>query len=167
MPHPATLDDESLLRDCTQKQARRSGPGGQHRNKVETAVILYHKPTGVSAEASERRSKAENQRVAVRRLRMRLAIEVRSEPDSEESPSELWRSRVRKGRIAINAEHRDLPSLIAEALDVLGACEWDTAAASQGLGCSATQLVKLLKIERGALDKLNAQRKLLGLHPLK
>ena len=60
------------------RHERRSGPGGQHRNKVSTAVVITHRPTGVRAEANERRSQAENHREAVRRLRVRLAVEVRS-----------------------------------------------------------------------------------------
>ena len=53
-PHPARLTADRLLGECSQKFMRRSGPGGQNRNKVETAVILTHRPTGVSAEANER-----------------------------------------------------------------------------------------------------------------
>ena len=79
--HPAGLDDERLLGACEQKFLRRSGPGGQNRNKVETAVILRHGPSGLVAEANERRSQSENRREALRRLRFLLAIEVRTPVD--------------------------------------------------------------------------------------
>ena len=52
--HPSALESEILLRGCTERRVRRSGPGGQHRNKVETGVVLRHESTGVEAEASER-----------------------------------------------------------------------------------------------------------------
>lgn len=65
--HPACLPAAELLAAHDETRTRRSGPGGQHRNKVETAVVLLHQPTGIKAEASERRSKAENRRVALRR----------------------------------------------------------------------------------------------------
>ena len=68
--HPAAISPEVLLRQCVESRTRRSGPGGQHRNKVETAVVLRHEPTGVTAEASERRSQAENRIVALARLRL-------------------------------------------------------------------------------------------------
>ena len=54
--HPASLDVQRLLVDCESRRERRGGPGGQHRNKVETAVVLRHLPTGIVAEANERRS---------------------------------------------------------------------------------------------------------------
>ena len=58
--HPAATRAEQLLAECEVRRLRRSGPGGQHRNKVETAVALRHLPTGVQAEANERRSQAQN-----------------------------------------------------------------------------------------------------------
>ena len=41
-PHPAALDTELLARQCDFRATRRGGPGGQNRNKVETAVILVN-----------------------------------------------------------------------------------------------------------------------------
>lgn len=49
--HPAALDPADLLTQVTEMRTRRIGPGGQHRNKAETAVVLVHRRTGISAEA--------------------------------------------------------------------------------------------------------------------
>src|SRR5262249_34131870 len=65
--HFAALDPEVLAAQCEFRTTRRSGPGGQNRNKVETAVILTHRKTGVSATASERRTQGENRRAALKR----------------------------------------------------------------------------------------------------
>lgn len=161
--HPAALDPDRLLGECEQRFTRRSGPGGQNRNKVETAVILRHRPTGLSAEASERRTQGENREQALFRLRLLLALEVRRPADG--SPSELWRSRCRGGRIAVNPAHVDYPALLAEALDVVAALDDDARAAAETLGCSTTQLVNLLRDEPRALLSINARRAAAGNHP--
>jgi hypothetical protein len=92
-PHPACLDEEDLLAQCTLTRSRSSGPGGQHRNKVESQVILLHTPTGLTAQAAERRTAAENKRVAVRRLRLTLAVEHRCPVPRGGIGSDLWKSR--------------------------------------------------------------------------
>src|SRR5262245_62118596 len=107
MWHPASLPPAELLAQCQTRRTRRSGPGGQHRNKVETAVVLTHVPTGLRAEANERRSQAENLRMALFRLRVNLALEVRQLKGA--APSALWQSRCRGGRIVLSAEHDDFP----------------------------------------------------------
>jgi hypothetical protein len=163
--HPACWPVEKLLERCEVRHERRSGPGGQHRNKVSTAVVLTHRPTGVNAEANERRSQTENLRAALRRLRVRLALEVRS-TTPHESPSKLWRSRVSGKRLLINPEHDDFPALLAEALDEVVAAEYDLSAAANTLGVSASQLLKLLQIEPAAWTAVNEQRRQRGLRPL-
>lgn len=162
--HPARLPIAELLADCDERRLRRSGPGGQHRNKVETAVVLTHRPTGVAAEANERRSQQQNREVATHRLRVRLAVEHR-EPANEE-PTELWCSRSKEARIAVNPQHEDFPALLAEALDQIAAADWNEATAAERLGVSRTQLVKLLGLAPEARQLLNGHRAAQGLKPL-
>ena len=165
-PHPATLRNDALLAACDVRRQRRSGPGGQHRNKVETAIFIEHTTIGVTAESCERRSQEANRQQAIFRLRVNLAIDVRSDV-ADEPPSELWRSRCRGGKVAISTEHEDFPAILAEALDHIHNHEWDVKAAAQALDCSTSQLVKLLQKEPRALAVVNQHRRRLDLHPLK
>lgn len=164
--HPAALDDDALLAQCDQKFLRRSGPGGQNRNKVETAVVLHHRPTGLVAEANERRSQGENREAALRRLRIDLALAVRRPVGPHDPPSPLWRSRLKGGRIALSAEHADAPAILAEALDAWADRAGDIPAAAAVLGCSASQLVKLFKLEPKVFTAVNRDRLARGLRPL-
>jgi hypothetical protein len=160
MFHPAQLPIDDLLAACNFQRTRRSGPGGQHRNKVETAVVVEYLPTGLRAEANERRSQEQNRQMALHRLRVKLALEVRTPPLAE--VSELWRSRTTGGKLAINSEHDDFPALLSEALDMIADAEFEIAAAAPRLGVSSSQLVRLLKLEPAVIASVNRERRLRG-----
>lgn len=164
--HPAAVPVEQLLAECQIRRGRRSGPGGQHRNKVETAIVITHQPTGVKGEATERRSQEQNRQMAVFRLRVNLALNVRTRRPEDATPSDLWRRRCHGGRISVRSTHEDFPALLAEALDVLAACEVDIRSAAEKLAITASQLTKFLKIEPNALAQVNEHRRELGLHVL-
>lgn len=165
--HPAGWSDERLLRACEIRFVRRSGPGGQHRNKTESGVQLIFEPTGAVAEANERRSQADNRRVALGRLRRQLAVSVRQGFDASAPLPEVWQQRVQRGRIVINPQHDEFPVLLAIAMNCLAANDWEVRVSAEALGCSATQLVRFLAEEPAALSELNRQRAELGLSPLR
>ena len=71
MPHYPT-DRESLERDCEMEFFIAGGPGGQHRNKVETGVRLTHRPSGLVVTATERRSQSANRDAAYERMAEKL-----------------------------------------------------------------------------------------------
>src|SRR5438094_4027156 len=54
--------------DLEETFARSSGPGGQHVNKVSTAVTLRHRPSGISVTVQDSRSQAMNRKLARERL---------------------------------------------------------------------------------------------------
>ncbi len=62
-----TLDGEVRI-----EYYRSRGPGGQRKNKKETAVRLKHLPSGVTVTATESRYQAVNKRRAFQRLQEKL-----------------------------------------------------------------------------------------------
>jgi hypothetical protein len=165
--HPAASSPEHLWAECEVRRLRRSGPGGQHRNKVETAISLHHRPTGVRAEASERRSQAQNRSMALFRLRLNLALEVRVPLKADYASSPLWQSRCTGGMLTVSPAHDDFPTLLAEALDVLAFSSGDPKPSAAALGCTPSQLVRLLKLDPRALILVNRWRVERELHPLR
>lgn len=158
--HPAALPDEELFALCRRENTRGSGPGGQHRNRVATAVRLTHSATGLMGQASERRSQKENAVKALFRLRLNLALDYRSPLKDEDfaipyQPGPWWTSRLRGQKIRINPEHRDFPSALAEVLDLLAFHQDDLPKTAEWLGVSTSQLIKFLATEPRALGSLN------------
>ena len=108
--HPAASNPEQLITECELWAVAGRDRVGQHRNKVETAISLHHLPTGVRAEASDSRSQAQNRSVALFRLRVNLALEVRRPCDPNYVPSPLWQARCGSGVLKLSVGHDDFPS---------------------------------------------------------
>ena len=65
-------DREALEQACDMEFFVAGGPGGQHRNKVETGVRLTHRPSGIVVNATERRSQSANREAAFERMAEKL-----------------------------------------------------------------------------------------------
>ena len=65
-------DMTGRIRDIRIEYYRSRGPGGQRKNKKETAVRIRHIPTGITVIATESRSQARNRQIALKRLKERL-----------------------------------------------------------------------------------------------
>lgn len=82
------------LEDFEESFTRSSGPGGQHVNKVSTAVTLRHGPTGASVTVQDTRSQAMNRQLAWTRLLEQ--IEQRRLEERAARRAELEKERRRK-----------------------------------------------------------------------
>src|SRR5262245_20968503 len=97
------FDDARLLAECDVHAHRVGGPGGQHRNKTETAIRLVHRPSEFVVTAGETRSQHANRAAALRRLREMIAVRVRVPPGS----SSAWPDSVsiRDRRLRVSEEN--------------------------------------------------------------
>ena len=107
------FDLEKLDRQVIVEPYRSRGPGGQRKNKKETAIRLTHVPSGITVIATESRSQAANRQVAFDRPRKRLkelsrtrkrrvptrppAGAVRAQREEKKKLSERKRLRTRSG----------------------------------------------------------------------
>ncbi|KAH0713603.1 hypothetical protein KY289_009562 [Solanum tuberosum] len=147
------MSDEELMKQCELSTFKASGPGGQHRNKRESAVRLKHSPTGIIAQAVEDRSQHMNRASALSRLRVLLALKVRNniDLDTYTPPQELLQILPPKSTIRgsncgpqIGPNNPKFALGMQALLDLLFAVEGSVSDAAKKLGLSTGALSRLL-----------------------
>ncbi len=155
------LDDTALFAQCEFDRFRASGPGGQKRNKTESAVRLRHTPTSLTGEANESRSQHENRARALRRLRLTIAVTLCAPVDIEAyAPPPALAAALLKppgarasGRIEV----------MAALFDLLDASGWRLADAARTAGVSTAAIGRLLASDNEVWRAASERRAGLGL----
>ena len=159
------LSDEKLLKECRFEAFVGKGPGGQKRNKTNAAVRLTHVPTGISAIAQESRSQRENKIHALRRMRHKIAMEIRHEIDPINFRVPEWFHEYEGLRMS--EKNPFYPATVAAVLDVLKAMGWEVSRAAVMLGITTSALVRFLHDDPPVWERVNRIRGELGLEKLR
>src|SRR5207237_593077 len=100
-----TQSDDALLAQCDVQAHRASGPGGQTSTTTQSAIRLVHGPSGVTAEGKDQRSRGQNLRAALGRLREKLAKRAyRPPPRKKTRPSQGAKRRRLEGKRILGAK---------------------------------------------------------------
>lgn len=150
-----SLNDEELIKHCLIDFFKATGPGGQKKNKTESAVRLTLKDSSITASASEDRQQSINRSRALKRLRLQIAFEMRE-------PAVNW-----DGQWNMNPKNSDYPAFAACLLDNLIEHSWQVSTAAAKLDISTGQLIKLLAKDDTLWQFVNKERQKAGHKVLK
>lgn len=149
-----SMEDSTLLSQCRIDTARGRGPGGQKRNKTESAVQITHIASGISAYNDESRSQHLNKETALKRLRLEMAFKLRSECMTQPGPMPSPKSNI-------------YPLWAARVLDFLDGNGYRISETAAQLNTSTSQLVKALAKCTPLWQFVNKQRVSLGLKQIR
>jgi hypothetical protein len=153
------LSETALLAGCRFEFFRGPGPGGQKRNKTSNSVRLTHLPTGIHVLAGESRSLQENKGRAIRRLKLRIAIEIRHAIDPRCFEPPAWFAQVvQSGRLAVSHHNEHYARTAALLLDLLDSRAGRVGDAAKLVGVSTSSVVKFLEAEPQLWSAANSIR---------
>ncbi|NLB63767.1 MAG: hypothetical protein GX801_06630 [Fibrobacter sp.] len=155
------MKPEELLKHCTVQAHRGGGPGGQKRNKTFSGVRIKYSPFNLEILCNENRSPHINKSLALKRLRLSIAIKVREPIDEEvmEFPGQ-------KGRIS--SQNLLYAPWIAQVLDYFEHYQGQLKPVAEKWNLSNSALVRIFFSEKqliSEVQKIRQKNKLNRLNP--
>ena len=140
------LEEQEFLKHCLCDFYKARGPGGQKKNKTESAVRLTLKESPIAATASEDRKQSINRSKAVRRLKLQVAFEIRL-------TAVPW-----KGQLDMNPSNKLYPHFCAVLFDHFHDNDWQMSTVANIYGISTNKLVKIISKSDTLWQEVNRQR---------
>jgi hypothetical protein len=152
------LNDQELLKKCRVDTFRATGPGGQHRNKTDSAVrlTLSDEPM-INATAVEDRSQHRNRLSATKRLRREIAYQLR-----QQEITESWTEDIK-----MNIDNPRYPFFIALLLDALFIHQFKLGDSAKAIDLTTGQLNKAIQRDKQLWTYINTERQKAGLKALR
>jgi len=138
-------DDRKLFTYCVMENFQASGPGGQKRNRKFSAVRITHKSTNLSVISTETRSRSNNLRIALKKLRIKLAIEIRG-------------PNISLNRLKIALSNPMYPLWVALLFDTLWKYKFRISETAESLNTSTGKLIKLIARDSNIWKTINYNR---------
>lgn len=162
-PRWLELTAEAFLADCRFEAFRGSGPGGQKRNKTSNCIRLTHEPSGLHVIAGESRSQAENKSRAIRRIKLKLATDMRHPIDPRRFELPDWFAAVvMLGRIAVSHHNVHYARTAELVLDLLESRQGSIGDVAKLLGVTTSSVATFLQDEPQLWTAANKIRRTAG-----
>ncbi|MCM8531461.1 MAG: peptide chain release factor-like protein [Lentisphaeraceae bacterium] len=149
------LSDQELLNICNTDHFIATGKGGQKRNKTSSAVRVTLKDSHILASASNDRQQSVNKKLALRKLRIAIALEIREE-------AKPW-----LGQWDMNIKNPKYPIFIACLIDNLKELNWQVSEVAKAFNISTGKLIKTISRDDSLWQFVNKERQRAGHKTLK
>ena len=156
------LSDEHLQQHCSVETFKVPGPGGQKKNVTNSAVrIKLRHRVKIEGTASESRSQHQNKLKALTRLRLIIALKLRSEVSNTDL-ADLQKNNY----LLINPKNSIFPITTAILFDQLKLNAWDHQSLARDLNIGTNPLIRALKKDRTVWRALTEEKSKISLrHP--
>ena len=143
--HFLYLTDQELMEHCVLDRFRASGPGGQKKNKTDSAVRIRHIGSGLIGLSSESRSQHVNKTYALRRLRLKIALTLRDNNQNDHIELKKFIQQTGTKTFTLNIRDPLYPIIVASLFDELSVNDWKISITAKKIGITSSALNRFLR----------------------